>query len=405
MTSVLETVLPCIDKCISEMDTAGCFVNCSIGEEPILEAREWIKVFKKEVEVLKKNYKLHTVLYSREFGSFLRNPWLHLRKKLFIYTHDLRRGMISREDYARKALAAIRTSLRTNLRTLYQNWVFVATINLLHQPGSYILYPEHRVFSLERSGKQKLRWIPPNLVIDLPRIGSLSFYIEVPRPIAWEDTSDLKESWRYYIALRPDMMVYGGQVMDIVDPGQSPPIKKPDLIIECKELIDWYVRVRDVKGPLAKPLTAEEWRNRWIQGLWDGLASVLGVTRREAIEQVSERRGVRLSEVKVVELYRTVYNPKKMILVSKYSIPDEVRRELEQHDIEVIDNIGFNREKLTPLADVLKKYAKPPKEYVIKTSDPELAHLLTEIKQLVEQEGIDTKRIEELIMKNLVSIA
>lgn len=46
-----------------------------------------------------------------------------------------------------------------------------------------------------------------------------------------KDSSDLRESWKLYTALRPDIMVYGGKILDIVNIDSNPPIKKPDVII------------------------------------------------------------------------------------------------------------------------------------------------------------------------------
>ena len=393
-----EEAIECTRKCIERgEDISLCFINCVIGDELLFEARKWIDVFKDLTVKVSKLYGFTNVLFSREFGSFIRDPRLHLRKKLFIYTHDLRRGRLKPEDYGPRAAAALRTSLRTNLRTLYQNWAFMGIIYNLYRDGVYVVYPEYKVLSLERSGKQRLRWIPPNLVLDIPGIGSLSFFIEVPRPLAWEDSSDLRESWKLYTALRPDIMVYGGRVMDIVDINSNPPIKKPDIIIECKELIDWYARIRDVRGPLAKPLTAEEWRNLWIQGLWDGLADVLGVTRREAIEEVKKRKGIRLNEVKIVELYRSVYNPKEMILISKYGVPNEIRRQLEGHDIIVIDNVGFDIDALSEVADRIKKYARHPDEYIFKIRDHEVAELIHRIIELLDSGRISLNELKYLI--------
>lgn len=392
-----EEAIDCIKKCINNSDVSACFIDCAVGDEPITEARNWIKVFKNLLNEVSRKYGFVGVLFSREFGSFIEDPYNHLRKKLFIYTHDLLRGRLKPEDYGPKAIAALRTSLKTNLRTLYQNWVFLGIVDNLYRDGVHVLFPEHNVLSLERSGKQKLKWIPPNFVVDIPGKGSLSFFIEAPRPLAWEDTSDLRESWKLYTALRPDMMVYGGKVMDILDRNSNPPVKKPDLIIECKELIDWYVRVRDVRGPLARPLTAEEWRNLWIQGLWDGLAEVLGVSRKEAIEQVRERKSIRLDEVKVVELYKSVYNPREMILVSRYNVPDEVRNELESHDIIVYDNIGFDHRKLAVVAEHVLRYAKPVEETIIKVKDSRLARLLQKIVNLHYSGKLDLSRLEVLL--------
>ncbi len=394
-----EEAIECTRRCMGEHDIALCFIDCILGSGPIEEARRLIEVFRESVEEASRLYGFRKTLYSREFGSFLKDPRMHLRKKLFIYTHDLVRGRLKPEDYGPRAAAAIRTSLQTNLRTLYQNWVFTSIVNHLYRRGSKVIYPEHGVLSFERSGKQKLRWIPPNLVIDIPGIGALSFFLEVPRPLAWEDTSDLRSSWKLYTALRPDIMVYGGVVMDIVSFDSNPPIRKPDIIIECKELIDWYNRVRDVKGPLAKPLSAEEWRNLWIQGLWDGLADVLGVSRREAIERARERRGIRLSEVKIVQLYRSIYNPDKMILVSKYGVPDEVKEMLRGHDILVYDNIGFDKDKLKPIAEIIREYAKAPEKKHLVLEDNELTLVIEKIISIYRRQPAIIKDLKNILEK------
>ncbi len=376
-----EQATLCAERCRGERDVAGCMVDCLVDKGLLGEAGRWINVLRETLGSVMGLYGFRHVLFSREFRSFLDDPWRHLRKKLFIYTHDYLRGRIDAVEYGRKALSALNTSLRTNLRTLYQNWCYLAVLIHLYRPGAKPYYPEHGILSLERSGKQRLRWIPPNLVLWIPGHGYLSFFLEAPRPIAWEDTSDLRKTWKLYTALRPDTMVYGGRVLDMLEPGRAPPIKRPDVIIEYKELIDWYRRSREVRGPFARPLTAEEWRNKWIRGLWEGLADVLGVKRAEELATAAEkRRGVRLSEVKVVELYRAVYNPGRMYLVSRYSVPGEVREELEAHDIVVVDNVGFDPAPLRVVAEALLGYARGDAVYRLEVTNPELARLLAEIR-------------------------
>ncbi len=392
----VRKAVECVEKCSNGGSLADCFVECYL--DGLLDvADEWVRILLETSSRLVGLYGFKTILYSREFKSFVINPRRHLAKKLFIYTHDYMRGRIGLEEYAAKSMMAMNTSLRTNLRTLYQNWAIMALLIKMYREGSTIVFPEHMVLSLERSGKQRLRWIPPNLIVDYPGYGSLSFFIEAPRPLAWGDSGDLSKIWGLYTALRPDMMVYGGRVFDMLEPDRSPPIKKPDVIIEFKELPDWYRRRRDVKGPLARPLSAEEWRNRWIQGLWDGLADVLGVSRREAMEKIS-RRGVLLDEVRVVQLYRSVYNPRRMFLVSKHKVPDEVRGRLEGHDIVVIDDVGFDVDRLEGLAKKLLEYAVPVDEYVIRVRDRELAEILSMIKELWEKGVLDVEKIRRLLV-------
>ena len=339
------------------------FVLKAVQPGELEEARAWIGELRRAVEELRALLGIEGVSYTRELGSFLADPLAHLKKKIFIYTFDLLAGKLDPERFERKASAAIRTSLRTNMRSIYQTWVFLKLLALLaSRTPSKLIYPEHGILHVERSGRQKLGSIPPNCVLSCAGRGALSFFMEVPRPIAWEDGTDLARVWKFYVALRPDMMIYGGVVMDIAEPSSDPPVRKPDFIVECKELADWYERVRDLKGQLSKPLSAEEWRFLWLKGLWDGLAEAMGVGRREVIRMLREERSVRLREPQLVQLYKSVYRPNRMVLVSRAPVPDEVRAELEEAGITVLDGVGFRGDKLEPLAEALLSAARGPRE-------------------------------------------
>ncbi len=360
-------------------------VSYVIGREELEEALRWIRELEKAVENCRKSLGVRDVLFSKELKSFTRDPRRHLVKKLFIYTHDLARGRISLSEYLRKATAALRTSFRTNLRTAYQSWVVLGLLNELGSMGARMIYPEHGFLFLDRSGKQRAGIIPPNTVLWLGGRGHLSLFIEAPRPVGWEDTGDLSRSWRLYTALRPDMMVYGGMVLNILRPEEDPPIMRPDVIIECKELEDWYLRTRDMRGPLAKPISAEEWRAKWIEGLWAGLADALGVeTPDEAREMLESKKSVRVREPKLLLLYSRVYRPKEMILVARKRVPGDVKKYLEEEGITVVDDVGFNQQRLKLLAETLARYSKPGGTITIEL-EPEQASLLQELVEELER--------------------
>jgi hypothetical protein len=297
--------------------------------------------------------------FPREFKGFLGDPRVHLRRKLFNYTFDLVRGRMSVSDYIVKARQAVTSSLRSNVRSLYQAWVFAGIVYHLALQGATIVYPEHRQILLERSGRQRAGVIPPNLILSLGS-GELSFYLEAPRPVGWEDTGDLRRVWRLYVSLRPDMMVYSGVVLNIVnlDDPQNP-ILRPNAVIECKETGDWFRRVRILKGPLSRPMTAEEWMSRWIEGLWEGLGEALGVSREEVGELLrGERRGLRVSEVKLLNLYKETFKPDIFIVVSEPKLDHSVKRELEEQDIMVFDEVKIgDRGKLREVALTLEGIA------------------------------------------------
>ncbi len=319
------------------------------------EAYRWRDLLLSTCEIVKRALGLVDIIFSKELSSFLEDPRRHLKKKIFNYMYDLFRGRIKFEQFSLTAHAATMTSLRTNMRQIYQNWVFLAMLYLLAQRGFRVTYPEFGVLSLERHSKQKLGYIPPNAILTDKQGRSISFFIEAPRPITWEDTEDLSRIWKLYTALRPDMMAYSGAVYNIVKLDDNPPILKPDMIIECKELADWYLRVRYMRGPLAKPLTAEEWRSKWIEGLKQGLAEALGVELKTVDKIVKEKKTIKLTDIQVVTLYKAVYKPNKMFVVSRTRVPESIKKKLEELEIDLIENVEFNAKALEPLVDEMVK--------------------------------------------------
>ena len=343
------------------------FIYSEIGKE-LTKTRIWINRLKTIVSNTDRELGLNATVYSKELKSFIEDPFLHLKKKIFFYTYDLLRGKITLEEFKYTAAAAIKTSLRTNMRSIYQCWVYTSILYELAQLGARMIYPEHKVLTFERSGKQKLGTIPPSCILHLEEKGSISFFLEAPRPLGWEGDSDLRRVWALYTTMRPDILVYGGRVLNIADLGRRPPILQPDVIIECKELKEWWRRIRDMRGHLAKPLTAEEWRSIWIEGLWDGLADVLGVKRKGKEEHTRAKRTLRLRDIQVVTLYRALFKPKRMFLVSRTRVPRSVKQYLEDRQIEVIDAVGFKSSALRPLVLHLVDLAK-------RSSDTELLEI------------------------------
>ncbi|MGB9729975.1 MAG: hypothetical protein ACPL1B_08935 [Thermoprotei archaeon] len=367
------------------------FIKWRINDD-LSKMNQWIKVFKDWTDKVSQIYGFKGVLYPREFRSFLENPERHLMKKIFNYSYDLLRGKDTLKSFKKTAGSAIVTSVRTNLRSIYQYWGFITILYHIRDQGfARIIYPEHGHLLLDRAGKQKIHSIPPNVVLSTHK-GLLSFYLEAPRPIAWGDTGDLMKIWSLYTALRPDLMVYSGEVFNIVSPSTDPPIRRPEVIIEFKELDDWYVRAREVKGPLAKPLTAEEWRSKWIEGLWTGLAESLGVQRKENIEKTSDK-GIRLSEVESVILYKRVYLPKKMYLISKARLPGKIKNILANENIDVIDDVGFNITKIKQLSIELLNYAKG------ETPLEQLHQLIKDIEPYIKIEDLNQLTVKFAIEK------
>jgi len=369
-------------------------VECIAGNE-VGVVYEWIAKLKDILDKVGSVLGVTGYTLPREFSSFLADPIQHLKKKVFNYSYDYVRGLLPEDEFWDKVSRAITTSLKTNLRSCYQLWAIASIMVLLNDIGYTIAYPENKYLNFDRSGKQKLGTIPPNFVMLNIGKGYLSFFHEAPRPLSWEDTADLQKVWSLYVALRPDLMIYSGRVMDIVDLSRNPPVKKPDVIIEFKELEEWWKRVRDLKGYFRKPLTAEEWRSKWIDGLFEGLAEAMGVRRSEVEKRVEEGASLRLKEYQLVLLYKAAYKPTKMFLVSRKETAPEIKRSLEDSGVEVVDRVEFNIDILRSLAEELDKFASfRDTETVVIEVPREIAAKLEELRA-----RLGVKTVREAIAK------
>jgi hypothetical protein len=323
------------------------FVDYFMGEK-LHEAKVWISEYLRVLEEIKERLKINGVLYSKEMKSFLDDPRRHLVKKLFIYYHDLIRGRITVEDFIKKGKQAITSSFNSNMRSIYQSWGLFSLLLLLSERGYVLIYPEHRYIDLDRNGKQKSGIIPPNVVVG-NAFNSFSFFLEAPRPISWEDGRDLEKVWKFYSLVRPDMLIYEGIEVDIVDFNGDIPIKRPHYIVEFKELENWWKRWRYLKD--YKPLSGNEWRARWLKGLYEGLAEVLGVKEKE-LPSFSEGETKRVKEYKVIELYKAIYRPKKGMVISRVSVDSTVKEDLGEGII-LVDDVRFDYNKLKDIVNEL----------------------------------------------------
>lgn len=339
-----------------------CVVSSFIPREDFTRANKAVGELVNLLEEVVRGLGGRGWLLPRETNDFVKNPLEHVKKKILLYTYDLLRRKINLGEYASKSRSAVNTSMRSNMRTVYEIWVLASILKHTSTQHARIIYPEHGFIHFDRYGKQKTGTMPPNVVIEIPGRGLLSFYLEAPRPLGWRDFKDLKQVWRFYTSLRPDIMIYPGLVLDIVD-YESPdiPIIKPEVVVECKELEDWYVKTRELKGPVNPSLSFDEWFKRWLTGLWTGLADVLGVDS-DVVREISrgEKKGIRIRETQLIKLYKSIYKPRYFYLVSSPRLPGYVKRDLEEDGVVVFDNAEIGCPGcLGELAEEVSKLAKP----------------------------------------------
>ncbi|MEM4887628.1 MAG: hypothetical protein QXO91_06660, partial [Desulfurococcaceae archaeon] len=106
-------------------------INAFISSESLREAREWIKVLQESLNKAGRSVGALGWTISKELKSFINDPQTHLKKKLFLYSFDLLRNRITVNEYLEKSRAALTTSLKTNMRSIYQTWVFAAILNCM----------------------------------------------------------------------------------------------------------------------------------------------------------------------------------------------------------------------------------------------------------------------------------
>ena len=379
----------------SAIEALNKFRECVVGSVAGNELKtvfEWLSHVKEALTEVSKALGVVGYTLPKEFASFASDPVQHLKKKIFNYSYDLVRGNITVEEFLEKASKAITTSIRANMRSCYQLWALTKIMCLMARRGYTLSYPENKYLNFDRSGKQKLGVIPPNFILFNIGKGYISFFYEAPRPLSWEDTEDLQRVWKLYTALRPDVMVYSGRVLDIVDLSNNPPIKRPNIILEFKELDDWWKRARDLKGYFRKPLTAEEWRSKWIDGLFSGLAEAMGVKKSDVKKRVEEGGSLRLKEYQIVTLYKTVYKPDRMFLISRKETPNEVKKYLMSYGIEVIDSVEFDSSKLEPVVDALESFVSMDADTVVIELRRDVVKKLEDIRR-----KLDIGSIEEVI--------
>lgn len=381
-------------------------VLCLVGDG-VDRAVEWLEQVRKVLRCVESRFGVRGFTLPKELTSFMASPIEHLKKKLFNYVDDYLNARLGYESLFRKSLSALTTSLRTNARSCYQLWGFASILLHLGDMSYHLVYPEHKFINFDRSGKQRLGVIPPNTVLMNLERGFLSFFYEAPRPLSWEDTSDLQRVWSLYTALRPDLMIYGGKVLDVVELESTPPIKRPNVVVEFKEVEDWYARVRDLRGYFRRPLTAEEWRYRWWQRLREELIKIADLQQIvDAVEEKIERGrapSLRVREYQLLTLYRATYRPDRMILISRTKTPREVRVHLESSGIEVYDDMGFSIERLKQIAEEVSSFASYGEEDIITIEIPKtLAQLLSRASKTLNLDYIEMLNTAvRLLLNNL----
>jgi|GEM_PF-1789646 hypothetical protein len=94
------------------------------------------------------------------------------------------------------------------------------------------------------------------------------------------------------------------------------------------------------------PLSAEEWRWMWLQGLWEGLGRELGARIRPEDIQLDQDERIRLRGPELVKMYMRLYKLREMLLITRYETPKDMKRDLELEGIRVIGDVRFDRGRL-----------------------------------------------------------
>ncbi|MCS7385485.1 MAG: hypothetical protein NDF55_01910 [archaeon GB-1867-005] len=259
------------------------------------------------------------IFHSKAFNSFIQDPLSHIRDVLISKIESSVKRKLALKRFNQIANLTVRKCIDTNSRILFQNFIALSILYNMYNYDIKVKYPPNSWVHLDRKGHQRGGHIPPNYIIEMN--GSyFSFFIEAPRPIKWSLPLKSEDELPLHAAPRPDIMIYRGWIENIVDEKSNATlIKSPDFIIECKEITGWWKSTRKSKG--IKHLTSGEVEN--------------------------------VDAVKVIELYRKLYNPGGIILVSKVKVPRGVKYKLSLRGVQTIDNTDLNPLAIKQIIEII----------------------------------------------------
>ncbi|MFP3218557.1 MAG: hypothetical protein RXQ99_08170, partial [Acidianus sp.] len=85
---------------------------------------------------------------------------------------------------------------------------------------------------------------------------------------------------------------------------------------------------------------------------------ILGVEAKD-LPSFSEGKSKRIKEYKVIELYEAIYKPRKGgVVISRVPVEDEIKREIINDNVTLIDDVGFNQGRLEILIEKMTKGIK-----------------------------------------------
>lgn len=258
------------------------------------------------------------IFHTRNFSSFLEDPLKHMIKVFISKSHTLINGNVDINKFKFIINLTIKKCIDTNLKCLFQNFVALSIPYLLHDHDIKFLYPKNKWIMLSRKGIQSNDSLPPNYVLEVDN-NRFSFFIEAPRPIDWSRRVRKGSKIPLNAAPRPDIMVYRGFVKNILVSSSPTIIKRPNLVIECKEVDGWWKKTRFSKG-------------------------IMNLTNGE-LEDVDA--------VDVIDVYLSLYKPKKIFIVSKVDVPRGVKYKLSLRGVETIDDTDLNPFNLLQLTQYL----------------------------------------------------
>jgi len=288
------------------------FLECEFSGE-IDQILEEISQYRRLYRRVSEVYSIVGIVHSPEFGNFLKDYSKHLMH--LVPVGDLVWERANLESFRRTGLQKVKGSIKTNLRTLYQNFVVLSILVNFSPLEPEIIFPGQDYIKLKRrvKGEKKLK---PNFVIEANEKKS-SFFVEALLGFSGGP--------------RPDIMIYARHIEDIWRQNEVGGIVPPDMIIECKEVQGWYER--------KSSSSIDAWWAEFYQ-------RVGGIVRNNK---------VKVNELQIVKAYKGIYQPKETFLVSKVNVPPQIRESLEENDIKVIENTSFVENRLNAINECLTR--------------------------------------------------
>jgi len=270
-----------------------------------------IEELKKIESTFKEQYSINSIRYSPKLVSISQNPLEYLGEKLEIPSCTSVDQLKSKVKGNRRLKSVLTTTISANIRSIYEAWVL---LSLMVEMDGKITYPTNGKLYLTQNSDLKNDYVA---IMEMDGNQKIAFFLE--------GTISSKNNVNPHSGgLRPDIVLVRLE-KDLYGSGDlqydiSFSFEDILSIIECKESTSWPWTTKRIYNPLK-----------------------------------DTREKIKVTHLEMLKYYSEIFEPSHFFVVSKLSSPARAVNEISNEDIKLLDEVNFNRNRLSDLVKEIKK--------------------------------------------------